>query len=81
MDAAETAILELLAQRDAGKSICPSEAARVLGEPWRGHLHAVKQAALRLARAGQIDILRKGRRVEDLDAVRGVIRLRMAERK
>ncbi len=37
----------------------------------------VRRAALRLAEAGQIDILRKGRRIAP-EAAKGVIRLRLA---
>jgi hypothetical protein len=37
----------------------------------------VRAAAVRLALARKIDILRKGRVVENLDALRGVIRLRL----
>lgn len=78
----ETAILHLTHLRGTGKSICPSEAARLLrpGPPadgWQGLLPTVRQAAVRLALAGQIDILRKGQPV-DPATVKGVIRLRQA---
>lgn len=72
--AVDIAILSLVAARGAGKSICPTEAAQALGPDWRGKLSAVRRAAIRLAEAGQIDILRKGKRVEPAEA-RGVIRL------
>ncbi len=76
-DEAEAAILRLTGERGPGKSICPTDAARVLGgEAWRSELGRVRAAALALARAGRIEILRKGKPVA-LDAVRGVIRLRM----
>jgi hypothetical protein len=78
-DPAERAILDMLAQR-GDKSICPSEAARALaGHPgddsWRRSLAPIRLAAFRLARAGEIEILRKGKAVSPEDA-RGVIRLR-----
>lgn len=46
-------------------------------EAWRRHLSAVKRAALRLAEAGRVEILRKGKVVAPEEA-RGVIRLRIA---
>ncbi|MDD2705769.1 MAG: DUF3253 domain-containing protein, partial [Acidocella sp.] len=66
LDPAEQAILDTLAARGAQKSICPTEAARTLaGNPaddsWRKSLAPVKLAAQRLARAGRIEILRKGK--------------------
>jgi hypothetical protein len=76
-EAAEAAILELVRARGPGKSICPTEAARVLGgDAWRGELGRVRMVAMGLARDGRIDILRKGKAVEP-DGVRGVIRLRV----
>ncbi len=71
------AILALVEARGPEKSICPSEAARAVAPDWRAHLKGVREAALRLAREGRIEVLRKGRTVETLDAVRGVIRLRI----
>ena len=75
--AIEAMILELTAARGPGKSICPSEVARALRPDWHSLLLAVRQAASRLALAGQIDILRKGQPVDPL-GVKGVIRLRQA---
>jgi hypothetical protein len=70
-------ILRLAAARGAGKSVCPSEVARALApEAWRPLLAPVRAEALRLAEAGRIEILRKGRPVPP-EAVRGVIRLRI----
>ncbi len=66
--------------RGADKSICPSEVARALlpgaqQDGWQSLMTPVREAAIRLARAGRIDILRKGRPVPP-EEVRGVIRLR-----
>lgn len=72
----ETEILRLAAARGAGKSICPSEAARALAPEWQGLMTRVRKVAVRLAREGRIEILRKGRPVPP-DEVRGVIRLRL----
>jgi hypothetical protein len=81
-DAAEQAILDLVRQCGPEKSICPTDAARRLAgnpkdESWRGKLSPVRLAAQRLAKAGKIEILRKGKAVAPEDA-RGVIRLRLA---
>ena len=77
---AESVILRLCAERGPTRSICPSEAARLLASEteWRTCLPAVRAAAVGLAHAGRIDILRKGRRIAPED-MRGVIRLRLPE--
>jgi hypothetical protein len=62
------------------KSICPSEVARGLSEEWRPLMKPVRDAAIALVREGRLQILRHGKPVSDLDAVRGVIRLRIAEK-
>ncbi len=69
-------IIRQTTERGAQASICPSEVARALAVDWRPLLGPVRRAAFDLARAGQIEVLRKGRAV-DPDAVRGVIRLRL----
>lgn len=75
---AEEAILALAAARGADKSICPSEAARALdAEGWRRLMPAVRAAAVDLAKAGRIVILRKGKPV-DPEAFKGVYRLALA---
>jgi hypothetical protein len=81
-DPAEQAILRLLAAQGPEKSISPSDAARALagyppGDAWRRSLAPIRLASLRLARAGQIQILRKGKPVAPADA-HGVVRLRLA---
>jgi hypothetical protein len=77
MDDARDVILRLTAARGAGKSICPSEVARALAADWRPLMTGVRAAAIELARAGRVQILRKGKPVADLADVRGVIRLRI----
>lgn len=82
-DPAEQAILETLRAAGAGKSISPVDAARHLaGNPkddsWRRSLAPVKLAAQRLARAEQIEILRKGKPISP-DVLHGVLRLRLKE--
>ena len=75
--AIEATLLRLVTDRGAGKSICPSEVARVLTPEWQTLMSAVRRVAVRLAQAGRIEILRKGKPVDAVD-VRGVIRLRLA---
>jgi hypothetical protein len=74
----EAVILDLLEQRAAEASICPSEAARQLAGAgdWRAQMETVRMAARRLQRAGRIDITQKGRTV-DPDTAKGPIRLRL----
>lgn len=76
--ALEAAILELLAQRAGGATICPSEVARVVGgEDWRPLMEPARRAARRLVAARAIEITQGGR-VVDPSTARGPIRLRRA---
>lgn len=73
----EATTFALLAERDAGKTICPSEVARALdAEGWRRLLPQVKATAVGLARAGRLEITRHGKAV-DPNAFKGVYRLRL----
>ena len=78
----ETALLSLLEALGTSKSACPTDVARAFAqgdsdpEAWRRHLSAVRRAAVRLAEAGRIEILRKGKPVPPAE-MRGVIRLRI----
>ena len=79
--ALEAAILELLAERGAGMTICPSEAAKVVGgtetrRDWEGLMEPARAAARRLVKAGRIVIVQNGR-VVDGNSARGAIRLRL----
>ena len=74
-------ILTLCASCDPGKTASPTDVAKSFAEregiessAWRTRLGAVKRAATRLAEAGQIDVYRKGRRIEPRE-VKGVYRL------
>ena len=83
IDPAEQTILDVLAARGPQKSICPTEAARALAgnpadESWRRSLPPIKLAAQRLARAGKIEVLRKGKPI-DPEILHGVIRLRLPD--
>jgi len=79
MDATRNLILQLAEARGPEGSICPSEAARAMKDEWRPLMKGVRNAAVALAREGRLQILRKGKKVTDLDDVRGVIRLRIAK--
>jgi hypothetical protein len=72
----EEGILGLLERRDRSSSICPSEAARqVAPEDWRELMESTRRAARRLAAAGRLEFVQRGRAV-DPSAARGPIRLR-----
>lgn len=74
---AAEAILSLLAAREPGKSVCPSEAARRLDNvDWRGRMDEVRAAAAALVRDGVLDVTQKGE-VVDIASARGPIRLRL----
>ncbi len=69
--------MRLAAEYGAEKSFTPADVAMAMGPDWRTRLTAVRRAAIRLAVAGRIDILRKGRKADPVE-VKGVIRLRLA---
>jgi hypothetical protein len=75
----EAAIVMLCAERGAGKTICPSDAARAVWgddpKAWRTGLKAVRRVAADMAGRGVIAVYRKGKAVADPHAVKGVIRL------
>jgi hypothetical protein len=77
----EAAILELLAERGRGKSICPSEVAKMVGgtdsrSDWEGLMEPAREAARRLVKAGRIVVTQKDK-VVDAATARGPIRLRL----
>lgn len=82
--ALEAAILELLAARGAGATICPSEAARAVAptvareegdDAWRALMEPARRAARRLVAAGEVELTQRGR-VVDPSAFRGPVRIR-----
>ncbi|MET0590382.1 MAG: DUF2256 and DUF3253 domain-containing protein [Naasia sp.] len=76
----EKAILDLLAQRAAGATICPSEIARAARpESWREEMEPVRRAARRLVAAGEVEITQKGS-VVDPSRAKGPIRIRRTRR-
>jgi hypothetical protein len=76
--ALEREIVSLLSGRAAAASICPSEAARAVApESWRELMEPARRAARRLAAAGRLVILQRGRPV-DPSRARGPIRLTLS---
>ncbi|MGA8846216.1 MAG: DUF3253 domain-containing protein [Nocardioides sp.] len=72
----ESAITELLAARAEDATICPSEAARLVGgEDWRDLMEPARSAARRLVEAGQVEITQAGQ-VVDAATAQGPIRIR-----
>jgi hypothetical protein len=85
--ALEAAILTLLAERDPSKTICPSEAAKlVAGDPrtkshaarrdWEALMEPARAAARRLAARHKIVITQHNQTVDPLTA-KGPVRLRL----
>ncbi len=73
--ALERAILDLLQRRQAGATICPSEAARAVGgEDWRGLMEPARAAARRLVAQGKA-VITQGGRVVDPSTAKGAIRV------
>jgi Protein of unknown function (DUF3253) len=71
------AIVDLLSQRAAGATICPSEAARAVApDDWRPLMEPAREAAAELADEGRVEVLQGGREVEPRRA-RGPVRLRL----
>jgi Protein of unknown function (DUF3253) len=71
-------VIELLVDRGAGRSICPSEAARLLGmrsgSRWQDLMRPVRTVAAALVEAGVLEVTQHGI-VVDIGDVRGPVRL------
>jgi len=75
---AANAILSLLAERDEGRTICPSEAARMVDAAgWRDAMPQAHAAARELVAEGAV-VLTQGGDVVAPDAVVGAYRIRKA---
>ena len=70
--------MDLAARRGAGRTFCPSEAARALADDWRPLMDDVRAEAARLQREGRIKATQKGVEV-DAAVARGPIRLGLPE--
>jgi hypothetical protein len=74
--ALEQAIISLLDARAGGSTICPSEAARTVGDDgWRELMEPARAAARRLVAAGEV-VITQGGAVVDPSTARGPIRIR-----
>jgi hypothetical protein len=74
-EALEAAIRHLLAERTAGATICPSEAARAVGgDDWRDLMQPAREAAARLVGRGEM-LVTQGGRVVDPATAAGPIRI------
>ena len=77
MASIEDAILDAIAAVPAGKSVAPDQVAKAIDlESWRRVLPQVKAAAIGLARAGKVAILRHNKPVDPAEPIKGVYRLR-----
>jgi hypothetical protein len=75
--ALEAAIMELLSHRGAGKTICPSEAARFVDPSgWEELMDKARDAARRLVAQGEIVITQRGKIIDPSQA-KGPIRLKL----
>jgi Protein of unknown function (DUF3253) len=77
--ALENAIFTLLAQRQPGASICPSDAARAVypeAAQWRAAMPVVRAVAAQLAAQGRL-VVTQGGNIVDINAAKGPIRLRL----
>jgi nucleoid-associated protein YgaU len=77
----EAEILRLLQARGAGKTICPSEAARAVAgsearDVWEPLMEPARAAARRLVAQGRI-VITQGGHVVDASTAKGPIRLRL----
>ena len=82
-------ILAVLSDLPPGGSASPMDIARIFAagrvkptdppDAWRRYMNAVKQQMVFLARAGRIEIIRKGKPV-DPNNFKGVVRLRLTAR-
>ena len=71
----EATMLALLRARDADRTICPSDAARVAGgTSWRSAMDAARAVATELADGGVLEVRQRGQRVDPRTA-RGPLRL------
>ena len=78
VDAAlEHSVLDLLSRRAAGATICPSDAARAVGDEdsWRDLMEPARRAARRLGDRGEVEITQGGH-VVDPSTAKGPIRIR-----
>ena len=73
----DAALRALLHSRAPGRSICPSDVARIVGGTtwWRPLLPVVRERAVKMADLGELEIVRRGRVVKR-NPTEGVLRYR-----
>ena len=75
----ERTLLDLLAGRARTATICPSDAARAVGDDgWRELMEPARRAARRLVAAGDV-VITQGGKVVDPSTAKGPIRIRRPE--
>ncbi len=74
----EATIAGLLSVRDAGKTICPSDAARALAgdQDFRPLMDDVRRVAQGMVESGRLEVTQRGK-VVDPRTARGPVRLRV----
>lgn len=78
INALRASILDLLAKRKPGVTICPSEAARAVApDHWRDLMKATRQAAIALVEEGFISICQRGEGIDPSAGFKGPVRLRL----
>lgn len=71
------AVLALAGHRAPDRTICPSDAARAVGgDGWRSWVVRAREVARDLARAGEVDVLQRGERLDPDAPWNGPIRIR-----
>lgn len=76
MKNARKMILDLLNERDAGKTICPSEVLLPHEKQDKEKMEKVREVARAMAREGVIEICQSGEAI-DPETIKGPIRLRL----
>ncbi len=69
-------ILDLLKEREAGKTICPSEVLLPHEKQDKDKMEKVREVARSMARNGEIEICQSGEAI-DPETIKGPIRLRL----
>jgi hypothetical protein len=73
----DAAMRALLRSREVGRSVCPSDVARIAGgTTWRTLMPVVRDHAVDMAGRGELEILQRGRVVE-ASSKKGVLRYRV----
>lgn len=73
-DAIRAALTDLALQRGAGRTFCPSEAARALSSDWRPLMPRIRTVAAAMQAEGALAVTQKGAPADPVTA-RGPIRL------